>query len=210
MNVLRMTDQDLAGKRVMIRFDFNVPVMDGHVTSDARMRAAMPTIRHALDGGAAVIILSHLGRPTEGEWEEQFSLQPVARHLGLLLGQNVPLVANWLDGIDVQPGQVVMCENVRFNVGEKKNNSELAKKMALLCDIFVMDAFGTAHRAQASTYGVAEYAPVACAGPLLLEELEALGKALQNPARPMVGIVGGEILRSCATRVNLDPRQHVG
>ena len=191
MNVMRMTDQDLAGKRVMIRFDFNVPVMDGHVTSDARMRAAMPTIRHALDGGAAVIVLSHLGRPTEGEWEEQFSLQPVARHLGLLLGQNVPLVANWLDGVDVKPGEVVMCENVRFNVGEKKNNPELAKKMALLCDIFVMDAFGTAHRAQASTYGVAEYAPVACAGPLLVEELEALGKALLNPARPMVAIVGG-------------------
>jgi phosphoglycerate kinase len=138
-----------------------------------------------------VIVLSHLGRPTEGEWEEQFSLQPVARHLGLLLGQNVPLIANWLDGVDVQPGQVVMCENVRFNVGEKKNNPELAKKMAALCDIFVMDAFGTAHRAQASTYGVAEYAPVACAGPLLVEELEALGKALQNPARPMVAIVGG-------------------
>lgn len=191
MKVLRMTDQDLAGKRVMIRFDFNVPVMDGHVTSDARMRAALPTIRHALDAGAAVIVLSHLGRPTEGEWEEQFSLQPVARHLGLLLGQNVPLVANWLDGVDVQPGQVVMCENVRFIVGEKKNNPELARKMAALCDIFVMDAFGTAHRAQASTYGVAEYAPVACAGPLLVEELEALGKALQNPARPMVAIVGG-------------------
>lgn len=191
MNVLRMTELDLAGKRVMIRFDFNVPVMDGHVTSDARMRAAMPTIRHALDAGAAVIVLSHLGRPTEGEWEDQFSLQPVARHLGVLLGQNVPLVTNWLDGVDVKPGQVVMCENVRFNVGEKKNNPELAKKMAALCDIFVMDAFGTAHRAQASTYGVAEYAPVACAGPLLIEELEALGKALQNPARPMVAIVGG-------------------
>ena len=191
MNVLRMTDLDLAGKRVMIRFDFNVPVMDGHVTSDARMRAAMPTIRHALDAGAGVIVLSHLGRPTEGEWEDQFSLQPVARHLSLLLGQNVPLVANWLDGVDVQPGQVVMCENVRFNVGEKKNNADLARKMAALCDVFVMDAFGTAHRAQASTYGVAEYAPVACAGPLLIEELEALGKALLKPARPMVAIVGG-------------------
>jgi len=191
MNVLRMTEQDLAGKRVMIRFDFNVPVMDGHVTSDARMRAALPTIRHALDAGAAVIVLSHLGRPTEGEWEHQFSLEPVARHLSLLLGQNVPLIANWLDGVQVQPGQVVMCENVRFNVGEKKNNPELAKKMAALCDVFVMDAFGTAHRAQASTYGVAEYAPVACAGPLLVEELEALGKALQNPARPMLAIVGG-------------------
>ncbi|MEJ2138155.1 MAG: phosphoglycerate kinase [Gammaproteobacteria bacterium] len=191
MNVLRMIDLDLAGKRVMIRFDFNVPVMDGHVTSDARMRAALPTIRHALDGGAAVIILSHLGRPTEGEWEEQFSLAPVARHLSVLLGQNVSLVDKWLDGVAAEPGQIVMCENVRFNVGEKKNDPELSKKMAALCDVFVMDAFGSAHRAQASTYGVAEYAPVACAGPLLVEELEALGKALENPARPMVAIVGG-------------------
>jgi phosphoglycerate kinase len=189
MKALRMTDLDLAGKRVMIRFDFNVPVMDGHVTSDARMRAAMPTIRHALDAGAAVIVLSHLGRPTEGEWEEQFSLQPVARHLGVLLGQNVPLVANWLDHVDVQPGQVVMCENVRFNVGEKKNNPELAKKMAALCDIFVMDAFGTAHRAQASTYGVAEYAPVACAGPLLVEELEALGKHCRTRHGPWLQLL---------------------
>jgi phosphoglycerate kinase len=191
MNVLRMIDLDLAGKRVMIRFDFNVPVMDGHVTSDARMRAALPTIRHALDGGAAVIILSHLGRPTEGEWEEQFSLAPVARHLSVLLGQNVSLVDKWLDGVAAEPGQIVMCENVRFNVGEKKNDPELSRKMAALCDVFVMDAFGSAHRAQASTYGVAEYAPVACAGPLLVEELEALGKALENPARPMVAIVGG-------------------
>jgi len=191
MNVLRMTEQDLAGKRVLIRFDFNVPVMDGHVTSDARMRAALPTIRFALDAGAAVIVMSHLGRPTEGEWEDQFSLGPVARHLGVLLGQHVTLADNWLDGVDIEPGQVVMCENVRFNVGEKKNDPDLARKMAALCDVFVMDAFGTAHRAQASTYGVAEYAPVACAGPLLMTELEALGKALEDPARPMVAIVGG-------------------
>jgi phosphoglycerate kinase len=191
MNVLCMTDLDLANKRVMIRFDFNVPVMDGHVTSDTRMRAALPTIRHALDEGAAVLVLSHLGRPSEGHPEEQFSLGPVARHLSLLLGQNVPLAENWLDGVDVEPGQVVMCENVRFNVGEKSNDEDLARKMADLCDIFVMDAFGTAHRAQASTYGVAEFAPVACAGPLLIEELRALGKALENPARPMVAIVGG-------------------
>ncbi len=191
MNVNRMTDLDLAGKRVMIRFDFNVPVMDGRITSDARMRAALPTIKHALDAGAAVLILSHLGRPTEGEWEDQFSLAPVARHLSVLLGQDVVLVENWLDGVAVEPGQVVMCENVRFNVGEKKNDERLARRMASLCDVFVMDAFGTAHRAQASTYGVAQFAPVAAAGPLLVEELEALGNALENPERPMVAIVGG-------------------
>ncbi len=209
MNVLRMVDQDLAGKRVMIRFDFNVPVMDGHVTSDARMQAALPTIRHALDAGAAVILLSHLGRPTEGEWEEQFSLAPVARHLSVLLGRNVRLAERWLDGLEIAPGEVVMCENVRFNVGEKKNDPALARKMAALCDVFVMDAFGTAHRAQASTYGVAEYAPVACAGPLLLEELEALGNALEKPARPMVAIVGGSkvstkltVLESLAAKVD--------
>ena len=191
MKVLRMTDLDLAGKTVMIRFDFNVPVMDGQVTSDTRMRAALPTIRHALDAGAAVLVLSHLGRPSEGEYEEQFSLDPVARHLSVLLGQTVRLADKWLGGVDVEPGQVVMCENVRFNVGEKSNDEGLARKMAAMCDIFVMDAFGTAHRAQASTYGIAEYAPVACAGPLLVEELDALGKALENPARPMVAIVGG-------------------
>ena len=191
MKVLRMTEQDLAGKRVMIRFDFNVPVMDGQVTSDARMRAALPTIAHALDAGAAVILLSHLGRPTEGEYEEQFSLGPVARHLSVLLGKEVRLAEHWLEGVDVEPGQAVLCENVRFNVGEKSNDPGLSARMAELCDVFVMDAFGTAHRAQASTYGVAEHAPLACAGPLLVEELEALGKALENPARPMVAIVGG-------------------
>ena len=191
MLVNRMTDLDLAGKRVMIRFDFNVPLMDGQVTSDIRMQAALPTIRQALEAGAGVIILSHLGRPTEGEWEDQFSLGPVARHLSVLIGQNVDLVENWLEGVDVEPGQVVMCENVRFNVGEKSNDEVLARKMAVLCEVFVMDAFGTAHRAQASTYGVAQFAPEACAGPLLVEELEALGKALENPARPMVAIVGG-------------------
>jgi len=191
MNMLRMTEQDLRGKRVMIRFDFNVPVMDGHVTSDARMRAALPTIRHALEAGAAVILLSHLGRPTEGEFEEQFSLDPIARHLSVLLGKAVRLEADWLDGIEVAPGEVVMCENVRFNVGEKRNDPELARRMAALCDVFVMDAFGTAHRAHASTHGVAEQAPVACGGPLLIEELEALGSALEAPARPMVAIVGG-------------------
>ncbi len=191
MNVKKMTDLDLAGKRVMIRFDFNVPVNDGQVTSDTRMRAALPTIKHALDAGAGILVLSHLGRPTEGEWEDQFSLGPVARHLSVLLGQNVSLAENWLDGVDVEPGQVVMCENVRFNAGEKNNDEVLSEKMAALCDVFVMDAFGTAHRAQASTYGVAQFAPVACAGPLLVEELVALGSALENPARPMVAIVGG-------------------
>ena len=191
MNVLRMTDLDLAGKRTMIRFDFNVPIMDGQVTSDVRMRAALPTVKLALDKGAAVILLSHLGRPTEGEFEEQFSLEPIARHLSVLLGQEVRLVDNWLDGVAVEPGQAVLCENVRFSVGEKKNSPELARKMAALCDVFVMDAFGTSHRAQASTYGVAEYAPLACAGPLLVEELDALGRAFENPARPMVAIVGG-------------------
>ncbi len=191
MTFLRMADLDLTGKRVMIRFDFNVPVEDGQVTSDARIRAALPTIRMALDGGAAVIMLSHLGRPTEGEYEEQFSLGPVARNLSVSLGQEVKLARDWLDGVEVETGQAVLCENVRFNMGEKKNESGLARKMAALCDVFVMDAFGTAHRAQASTYGVAELAPVACAGPLLVEELEALGNALEDPARPMTAIVGG-------------------
>lgn len=209
MNVNRMTDVDLAGKRVMIRFDFNVPLEDGKVTSDTRIRAALPTIQHALDAGAAVILLSHLGRPTEGEFEDQFSLWPVARHLSVLLGQDVRLAENWLVGIDVEPGQIVLCENVRFNVGEKNNDEALARKMAALCDVFVMDAFGTAHRTQASTYGVAQYAPIACAGPLLIAELDALGKALKNPARPLVAIVGGSkvstkltVLEALSTKVD--------
>jgi len=191
MAVIKMSDVDLSGKRVFIREDLNVPVADGVVTSDARIRAALPTIRAALDANAAVMLVSHLGRPTEGEPAAEFSLQPVADRLGELLGCEVPLRKDWIDGVDVQPGQVVLLENVRFLAGEKKCDPELSKKMAALCDVFVMDAFGTAHRAQASTYGVAEFAPIACAGPLLAAELEALGKAMDNPARPFVAIVGG-------------------
>jgi phosphoglycerate kinase len=191
MAVTRMSDVDLSGKRVLIREDLNVPVADGRVTSDARIRAALPTIRAALDANAAVMVMSHLGRPTEGQPDEQFSLQPVADHLGSLLGRDVALVTDWLDGVDVEPGDIVLLENVRFLPGEKKSDPALARKMAALCDVFVMDAFGTAHRAQASTYGVAEFAPIACAGPLLAAELDALAKALQNPARPFVAIVGG-------------------
>ncbi|MEM7433109.1 MAG: phosphoglycerate kinase [Pseudomonadota bacterium] len=186
-----MKDQDLAGKRVLIREDLNVPIADGAVSSDVRIRAALPTIRAALEAGAAVMVMSHLGRPTEGEPEAKFSLAPVAAHLSTLLNQSVPLVADWIDSVEVEPGQVVLLENVRFLAGEKACDEELAKKMAALCDVFVMDAFGTAHRAQASTYGVAEHAPIACAGPLLAAELAALDKALANPARPMVAIVGG-------------------
>jgi phosphoglycerate kinase len=189
--VIRMTDLDLAGKRVLIREDLNVPVAAGRVTSDARIRAALPTIRAALDAGAAVMLVSHLGRPVEGEPDSAFSLQPVAERLGELLGVDVPLVSDWIDGVDVEPGQAVLLENVRFLAGEKKCDAALSKKMAALCDVFVMDAFGTAHRAQASTYGVAEHAPIACAGPLLVGELDALGKALKDPARPLVAIVGG-------------------
>ena len=189
--VIRMTDLDLAGKRVLIREDLNVPVAAGLVTSDARIRAALPTIRAALDAGAAVMLVSHLGRPVEGEPDSAFSLQPVAERLGELLGVDVPLVSDWIDGVDVEPGQAVLLENVRFLAGEKKCDAALSKKMAALCDVFVMDAFGTAHRAQASTYGVAEHAPIACAGPLLVGELDALGKALKDPARPLVAIVGG-------------------
>jgi phosphoglycerate kinase len=191
MEVIRMADLDLAGKRVLIREDLNVPVEDGRVTSDARIRASLPTIRLALEKGAAVMLLSHLGRPTEGEFEPKYSLAPVAEHLAELLGQPVRLERDWLDGIDLQPGDVVLCENVRFNKGEKKDDEGLAQRMAALCDVFVMDAFGTAHRAQASTHGVARFAPTACAGPLLVAELEALGKALHAPARPLVAIVGG-------------------
>jgi phosphoglycerate kinase len=191
MSVIRMTDLDLSGKRVLIREDLNVPVADGVVTSDARIQAALPTIEAALAAGAAVMLVSHLGRPTEGQPDAQFSLRPVADRLGEMLGREVPLVDDWIEGVDVEPGQVVLLENVRFLAGEKACDEGLSRKMAALCDVFVMDAFGTAHRAQASTYGVAEYAPVACAGPLLARELEALGQALTEPARPFVAIVGG-------------------
>jgi len=191
MTILKMVDQDLAGKRVMIREDLNVPVNDGQVASDARIRAAIPTIQFAIDAGASVLLLSHLGRPSEGEFERRFSLEPVARHLSSLLGSPVRLEKSWLDGVQIESGEVVLCENVRFNEGEKTNNTDLAKKMAKLCDVFVMDAFGTAHRAHASTHGVGLHAPMACAGPLLAGELKALGQALNNPARPMVAIVGG-------------------
>jgi phosphoglycerate kinase len=191
MSVLKMTDLDLSGKRVLIRQDLNVPVKDGKVTSDKRIRASLPTIKHALDAGAKVMVMSHLGRPTEGEYDPQFSLAPVAAQMTNLLGKKVQLVKDWLNGVDLADGDIAVFENVRFNNGEKKNNDDLSKKMAALCDIYVMDAFGTAHRAQASTHGVAKYAPVACAGPLLTGELDALGKALDNPARPMLAIVGG-------------------
>lgn len=199
MSVLKMTDLDLKGKRVLIREDFNVPVKDGKVTSDVRIQAALPNIQHALKAGAKVILMSHLGRPTEGEYNPEFSMQPVAEHLTKLLGQPVRLIKDWLDGVEVSEGEAVLCENVRFNVGEKKNKDELAQKMAKLCDIYVMDAFGTAHRAEASTHGVAKFAPIACAGMLLADELDALGKALANPARPMVAIVGGSKVSSKLT-----------
>lgn len=186
-----MNEVALAGQRVLIREDLNVPVSDGQVSSDARIRAALPTIRQARDAGAAVMLMSHLGRPAEGEVERRFSLQPVAERLSVLLDMDVPLLSDWIGGVDVEPGQVVLLENVRFLVGEKRCDEQLSRQMAALCDVFVMDAFGTAHRSQASTYGVAEYAPIACAGPLLSAELDALGRALDNPARPMVAIVGG-------------------
>ena len=191
MRVRRMADQALAGKRVMIREDLNVPVEGGVVTSDARIRAALPTIRAAVEQGARVILLSHLGRPKEGEFSAENSLAPVATRLGELLGQPVRLQRDWLDGVECAPGEVVLCENVRFNKGEKKGDETLARRMATLCDVFVMDAFGTAHRAEASTHGVARFAPIACAGPLLVGELEALERALARPARPLVAIVAG-------------------
>jgi phosphoglycerate kinase len=191
MHVLRMSDQDLAGRRVLIRADLNVPVKNGRVTSDARIAATLPTVEEALEKGAAVILISHLGRPTEGQFADEFSLAPVAEHMAKLLGRPVRLERDWLGGVEVKPGEVVLCENVRFNKGEKKDDEGLARKMAALCDVFVMDAFGTAHRAEASTHGVARFAKVACAGPLLVNELEALGKALRNPRRPVVAIVGG-------------------
>ena len=191
MKVLRMTDLELRERRVLIREDLNVPVKDGQVTSDARIRACLPTIQHALDANARVVVLSHLGRPAEGTYSEEFSLKPVAARLAELLGHRVRFEAHWLDHLICKPGEVVLCENVRFNKGEKKNSDELARRMAALCDVFVMDAFGTAHRAEASTHGVARFAPIACAGPLLVNELQALETALEKPARPMIAIVAG-------------------
>jgi len=192
MSVIKMTDLDLAGKRVLIRQDLNVPIADGQVSSDKRIRASLPTLEHCIKAGAKVMVMSHLGRPTEGEPADEFSLAPVAAHMSSLLGQDVRLVKDYV-GVDVEVanGEVVLLENVRFNVGEKKNEEALSKQYAALCDVYVMDAFGTAHRAQASTHGAGQFAPTACAGPLLAGELEALGKALDNPARPMVAIVGG-------------------
>lgn len=188
---LEMDDLKLTGKRVLIRVDFNVPVEDGIVKSDARMRPSLPTIERALEAGAAVILMSHFGRPEEGRPEDRFSLEPVARHLSGLIGRDVRFERNWLDGVDAKRGEVVLCENVRFNPGEKANDDQLARKMARLCDVFVMDAFGAAHRAHASTHGVAKYAPQACAGPLLVRELRALDRVIANPERPMIAIVGG-------------------
>ncbi|MDG1166008.1 MAG: phosphoglycerate kinase [Porticoccaceae bacterium] len=191
MTVTLMTDLDLAGKRVLIREDLNVPIKEGVVTSDARIKAALPTIKHALAAEAKVILMSHLGRPTEGEYNQDFSMAPVAKHLGGLLGQTISVEQSWTNGLTQANGELVLLENVRFNPGEKKNDDTLAKNYAKLCDIFVMDAFGTAHRSQASTHGVAKFAPVACAGPLLAKELDALQQAIANPAAPVAAIVGG-------------------
>tara|TARA_B100000700_G_scaffold64934_4_gene71745 strand:+ start:843 stop:2018 length:1176 start_codon:yes stop_codon:yes gene_type:complete len=191
MSVIKMADLDLAGKRVLIREDLNVPIKDGKVSSDARLRAALPSIKLALEKGAKVMIMSHLGRPTEGEYDQAYSLAPVVDYLNDALSQNVRLAKDYLDGVEIGNNEVVVFENVRFNQGEKANDETLAKQLAALCDVYVMDAFGTAHRAQASTHGVGLHAPIACAGPLLAAELEALGKALDNPKRPLVAIVGG-------------------
>lgn len=188
---LTLSDVDPRGKRVLVRVDFNVPLKDGAVADDTRIRATLPTILQLQKSGAAIMILSHFGRPGEGTTDDRFSLRPVAQHLAKLLGQPVKLVADWLNGVEVKPGQIVMLENVRFQTGEKANDDDLARKMARLCDIYVNDAFATAHRAQASTHGVAKYAPIACAGPLLAAEVEALSRALENPARPLVAVVGG-------------------
>ncbi len=209
MSVIKMSDLDLVGKRVLIRADLNVPVKDGQVTSDARIRATMPTIERAMKAGAKVMVMSHLGRPEEGVYSEEDSMRPVAEHLSKLLGNPVRLVKEYLDGVDVSVGEVVLFENVRFNKGEKNNSDALARKYAALCDVFVMDAFGTAHRAQGSTHGVAKFAKIACAGPLLAGELDALGKALKSPAQPLTAIVAGSkvstkltILDSMADKVD--------
>jgi phosphoglycerate kinase len=191
MAILKMTDLDLSGKRVLIRVDFNVPAKDGKIGDDTRIRAALPGIRFALAAGARLMLTSHFGRPKEGEFSESESLAPVARHLSGLLGVEVPLVRDWLDGVEVEPGKAVLLENCRFNKGEKKDDETLARRIAALCDIYVNDAFGTAHRAEATTHGAARYARVACAGPLMSAELEALGKALAQPARPLIAIVAG-------------------
>src|SRR6187399_989347 len=209
MRFKRMAEVDLRGKRVFIRADLNVPCEGGRITDDTRIRASVPAIQTALEQGAAVMVTSHLGRPTEGELKPEDSLAPVAKRLGELLGREVPLVRDWVDGVDVKPGEVVLLENCRVNKGEKKNNPELAQKMAALCDIYVNDAFGTAHRAEATTYGIAQYAKVACAGPLLAAEIDAISKALANPKRPLVAIVAGSkvstkltILQSLAKNVD--------
>ncbi|MCW8831717.1 MAG: phosphoglycerate kinase, partial [Colwellia sp.] len=191
MTIINMANVDLANKRVLIREDLNVPVQAGKITSDARLQAALPTIKQALEAGAKVMVMSHLGRPTEGEYNEEYSLKPVADYLASAINYPVRLVTDYLSGVEIAAGELIILENVRFNQGEKKNDDALAKQLASLCDVFVMDAFGTAHRAQASTHGVAKFAPIACAGPLLVGELDALGKALDNPARPLVAIVGG-------------------
>ena len=203
MSIIKMTDLDLAGKRVLIRADLNVPVKDGKVVSDKRITATMPTIKLALEKGAKVMVISHLGRPTEGEYNEEFSLKPVVDYLKEHMDCPVRLVKDYLDTpVEIAAGELVVLENCRFNVGEKKNDEALAKKYAALCDVFVMDAFGTAHRAQGTTYGAAQFAPIACAGPLLAAELEALGKAMDNPARPMVAIVGGSKVSTKLTVLN--------
>ncbi len=191
MSIVRMTDLDLSGKRVLIRQDLNVPIENGQITSEQRITASLPTLRSALEQGAAVMVTSHLGRPKEGQWSEENSLEPVARRLSELLGRDVPLLRDWVDGVDVQPGQIVLLENCRMNVGEGKDDEALARRYAALCDVFVMDAFGTAHRAQASTHGVIRFAPVAAGGPLLMAELDALAKALKEPAKPLLAIVAG-------------------
>jgi phosphoglycerate kinase len=210
LNVLRMVELELADKRLLIREDLNVPIKDGKVSSDARIRAALPTIRHAREQGARVLLMSHLGRPVEGEYAAEFSLQPVAQRLSELLQCEVNLIKDWRDGVELATGEVAMLENVRFNAGEKADDEDLSRAYAGLCDIFVMDAFGTAHRAQASTHGVARLAPVACAGPLLVGELEALERALANPERPVLAIVGGSkvstkltVLETLADKVDL-------
>lgn len=191
MSIVRMTDLDLSGKRVLIRQDLNVPIENGRITSEQRITASLPTLKRALEQGAAVMVTSHLGRPKEGVWSEADSLAPVAQRLSELLGRDVPLLRDWVDGVDVQPGQLVLLENCRMNVGEGKDDEALSKKYAALCDVFVMDAFGTAHRAQASTHGVIRFAPVAAGGPLLMAELDALAKALDAPAKPLLAIVAG-------------------